>query len=322
MELTSIESIIHERHLIKKQSLKEDFYENEFYIKDKTVDGQVCEKCCCLFKIRQWKLRFTETTPLQINCKKEFVNMMFVKQGCIDISDLINKECVFHSNQHNLFYGNRPQCTIHYKKGETLLYEISLDTTFIEKFLMGRDAIIDNFVYHIKNKKTALIKENHGRITLNMSEIIHQMNACTCSVELKKLFLEAKISELLLAQLDYFKQPKVSYSLKESDIDKIYKIKDFIIQNYNKNYTLYELAQHAGTNDNTLKKGFKELFKTTVFEFWREYRLKMAHSFLIESEMSIKEISYRVGYQNPQHFTIAFKKRYNVLPSKLKKLYS
>ncbi|MCO5248891.1 MAG: AraC family transcriptional regulator [Chitinophagales bacterium] len=321
MELASIESVIHHQHYKAMSDKQKDFYEKEFKINEKTVRGSVCEKCCCLFKIRKWKLNFTESTSLRVNCNKEFVNMVFIKQGMIDISNLINKECILSSNQHNLIYGNQPRCIINCKEGEFLLYEISLDTNFIEKFLMGRNAVIDTFVYHIKNKKSALIKDRHGRITLNMSEIIEQMNTCTCSVELKRLFLEAKISELLLIQLDYFKQPDILDNIKATEIDKIYKVKDFIIQNYEKNYTLYELAQIVGTNDFTLKKYFKKLFGTTVFEFWREHRLKIAHGLIMKGEMSIKEISYNVGYQNPQHFTAAFKKQYNILPNKLKNLY-
>ncbi|WP_234859251.1 helix-turn-helix domain-containing protein [Aquimarina aquimarini] len=43
---------------------------------------------------------------------------------------------------------------------------------------------------------------------------------------------------------------------------------------------------------------------------------------LIEEELTIAEISYAVGYKNPQHFTAAFKRKFGYLPSNLKKEYS
>ncbi|WP_103192391.1 helix-turn-helix domain-containing protein [Formosa algae] len=37
-----------------------------------------------------------------------------------------------------------------------------------------------------------------------------------------------------------------------------------------------------------------------------------------EQGYTIAETAYEIGYKNPQHFTAAFKKKYNYLPSKLK----
>ena len=73
-----------------------------------------------------------------------------------------------------------------------------------------------------------------------------------------------------------------------------------------------------GTNQQTLKKGFKELFGTTIWGYYNNLRMETAKDLLINQEKSIAEVADNIGYKNPQHFTVAFKKKYGILPSILK----
>ncbi|WP_256441273.1 helix-turn-helix transcriptional regulator [Chitinophaga sp. HK235] len=71
-------------------------------------------------------------------------------------------------------------------------------------------------------------------------------------------------------------------------------------------------------NDFKLKKGFKEMFGNTVFGYMNQVRMEKAKLLLLEGKNSIADISFTVGYKNPQHFTAAFKKHFGYLPSELK----
>lgn len=71
----------------------------------------------------------------------------------------------------------------------------------------------------------------------------------------KKNYLEAKISELLFLQLEQlFSNETSKSSLIQKDEEKIYAVREFIVNNLDKNHSLIELAHHVGTNEFTLKK--------------------------------------------------------------------
>jgi DNA-binding response OmpR family regulator len=53
-------------------------------------------------------------------------------------------------------------------------------------------------------------------------------------------------------------------------------------------------------------------------EFIRNYKLKRAAQMILESELSITQIAYEVGFGSPAQFTRAFQKHYNSLPSEFK----
>ena len=78
------------------------------------------------------------------------------------------------------------------------------------------------------------------------------------------------------------------------------------------------MAQYVGTNEFTLKKGFKELFGTTVFNFWNDAKMAEAKKMLLNGSMNVSEVSDLVGYKNPRHFSAAFKRKYGMIPSTLK----
>ena len=53
-------------------------------------------------------------------------------------------------------------------------------------------------------------------------------------------------------------------------------------------------------------------------EFVSNMRLKKAASLLLESDMTIVEIGYAVGFNSPSYFTKSFKKAYGVIPTMFK----
>ena len=87
-------------------------------------------------------------------------------------------------------------------------------------------------------------------------------------------------------------------SLKKADVNKIYKARKIITSKLNQWITVNELATLVGTNEYTLKKGFKELFGVPVFEFIQNHKMEEAHKMLYNSEMNVSSISDMIGYKN------------------------
>ncbi|SEN23099.1 AraC-type DNA-binding protein [bacterium A37T11] len=108
-----------------------------------------------------------------------------------------------------------------------------------------------------------------------------------------------------------------SYIIKEKDLQKLHEVKSLVESNLRRPSSLTELSQQSGLNEFKLKKGFKELFGHTVFGYLNELRMKRGKELLKEG-YTVGETADAVGYKNAHHFTAAFKKKWGILPSKVK----
>ena len=78
------------------------------------------------------------------------------------------------------------------------------------------------------------------------------------------------------------------------------------------------MQQMVGINQCYLKKGFKDLFNTTIFAFVQEQRIARATHLLRQTSHSISEISDMVGFSNPSNFTNSYKSMTGLLPSQIR----
>ena len=83
--------------------------------------------------------------------------------------------------------------------------------------------------------------------------------------------------------------------------------------------TLKELSKLFGTNEFKLKDGFRHFFKTSIYKFYTEERLKQAHVLIQQTDFPLKEIAYMSGFNDYTNFSKAFKKQYHYPPSDLKR---
>lgn len=76
-----------------------------------------------------------------------------------------------------------------------------------------------------------------------------------------------------------------------------------------------ELAREMGMSRVHLYKKISALTGKTPIEFIRLLRLKRATQYLAESQLTIAEIAYRLGFNNPKYFSKYFKEEFGILPS-------
>ncbi len=153
-----------------------------------------------------------------------------------------------------------------------------------------------------------------------MFAIIAQIDNTYYSGKMKALFLEAKMTELFLLQLQEKQQLSIArlFSYKTTDKEKIYEAKFLIDEHINEFITISYLAQSIGINKRKLMQGFKELFGTTIFVYITNLKMEKAKHYLLNENKFVYEVADLIGYKNPQHFISAFKKKFGISPSKLK----
>ncbi len=100
---------------------------------------------------------------------------------------------------------------------------------------------------------------------------------------------------------------------------KIQKAKLYILENIQNIITIPIVAEYVGTNQCYLKKGFKEIFNQTIFEFIQENRMIKAKHLLQESQTSIADVAQSVGYSSTSSFSQSYKNYFGISPIDHKK---
>jgi signal transduction histidine kinase/ligand-binding sensor domain-containing protein/DNA-binding response OmpR family regulator len=83
----------------------------------------------------------------------------------------------------------------------------------------------------------------------------------------------------------------------------------------NPGFSVDRLAKEIGMSRVHLYKKLTSLTGKSPIEFIRIIRLKRAARLLEKSQMSISEIAYQVGFNNPKYFARYFREEYRMLPS-------
>ncbi|MCH4891032.1 helix-turn-helix transcriptional regulator [Acidaminobacter sp. JC074] len=137
----------------------------------------------------------------------------------------------------------------------------------------------------------------------------------------KYMYLYSKVYEMaaiFLKENKTMQHIKSSLKLSKEDKDKIFEAKELVENNLVNPYSIEDLSRKVGLNTFKLKSGFKEMHQNTVFGYLRVCRMKKARRCLECSDCTVLEVANKVGYSNPSHFSVAFKKIYGVFPSELR----
>jgi AraC family transcriptional regulator len=140
---------------------------------------------------------------------------------------------------------------------------------------------------------------------------------------LENIFINAQTQILLLYSMDCMlgeKEEEVftcKFLANEADREKIIKSREVLLQHIGEPLTIKELSRKVAINECYLKKGFKELFGTTIFDFYQSQRMEHAKYLLYDKGLSVTEVSSSLGYSSISHFSTAFKKHTGIKPCEL-----
>lgn len=161
-----------------------------------------------------------------------------------------------------------------------------------------------------------LIKIN--QTTPAMATVLYKILNCPYYGDLKRLYLESKVLELIVLKLEQCRQDKSQsrsgFRLKADDLERIYRARDILVQDLEQPPSLLELAQQAEMNDFKLKRGFRQVFGTTVFGYLHQCRMEKAQQLLETNADSIAQVAQAVGYASPSQFSAAFKRKFGISP--------
>lgn len=191
---------------------------------------------------------------------------------------------------------------------------IHLRPDVVESFLTGPSSTIGQSLLKTNDWKTAWFP----RVTPAIQALAQQMLQCPFYGAARRLYLQAKVFELLAVQIDALQadqgEKAPTLALKPSTVDCIYQARAILTTQIENPPSVTELAQQVGLCDRTLRRGFRKLFGTSVIGYLTQQRLNQAAKLLRQDGYTIAEVANSVGYTHLGHFAAAFRKQFGVRP--------
>ena len=139
---------------------------------------------------------------------------------------------------------------------------------------------------------------------------------------LENIFINAQTQMLLLYSMEcMIGSTENSFTSKflanEADREKIARAREILLLHISEPLTIKALSRKVAINECYLKKGFKEMYGTTIFDFFQSQRMEHAKYLLYEKALSVTDVSSLLGYSSISHFSTAFKKHTGLKPCEL-----
>lgn len=158
-----------------------------------------------------------------------------------------------------------------------------------------------------------------GRIWRTLDSILNHRYAD----KVENIFINAQTQVLLLYSLESVttlkedEVPACKFLALQEEREKIILAREILLNHIGDPITIRELSRKAAMNECYLKKGFKVMFGTTIFDFYQDQRMEHARYLLYEKGLTVSEVSAMLGYSSISHFSTAFKKHTGLKPCEL-----
>lgn len=151
-------------------------------------------------------------------------------------------------------------------------------------------------------------------ILQSIQEIYDIRNDALAELKIQRSFLDVWIS--LCENVISIQQEQVS---KNHHLAALKDMMSFINQNYSEKLRLEDIAASGQVGKTGCCAVFKRYLNKTPNEYLTELRLRKAMDLLKNTDMTILEISYAVGFSGASYFTETFHKFYGYTPSAYRK---
>lgn len=151
-------------------------------------------------------------------------------------------------------------------------------------------------------------------VLIQQGENLHGLGKLTNLLEILEIM--ANTNEYCVISSPIFLNSNI-----KNDSFRFNKVHQFMIQNFNRQITLEEIADVANLSIPAFCRYFKKRSSKTFTNYLNEIRIGQAKKLIIEGKFKISSICTIVGFNNMSNFIEQFKKLTNMLPSEYQKLY-
>ncbi|SES11603.1 helix-turn-helix transcriptional regulator [Pedobacter rhizosphaerae] len=224
----------------------------------------------------------------------------------------------FGRSRHNIRYIPSTKESYEVKPDvEFVYFLIVLSKDYYLRLVDLYSPLHEQFVQEMEKGISTSFAEQDLFMTPEMRRSIDAIMTCRQNGELKRLFTDARITELIMYQLEQFSQhiQGGKETLQDRDISKLEEARAILEQQYIDPPTHKQLSKMILLNEFKLRTGFKKYFGTTIYDFVTRLRMEEAKRLILEEGKNMYEVGINVGFKHQASFTNAFKKYYGILPS-------
>ena len=168
------------------------------------------------------------------------------------------------------------------------------------------------------------------RFTLNLVQLAQSANASSLTqdkgVALYSMILEGKHLAEVENVLLYDTILPLAREIFEKTAEQFQGLSDSIIkiieEEYTEDISLEAIGDRLHYNPNYLSNIFKKETGITFSDYLTGFRFDIAKQWLRETDITVKEISQRLQYRNPQNFIRSFKKKEHMTPGEYRKQHT
>lgn len=225
------------------------------------------------------------------------------------------QEYEIEGEENYIFNGNRGNSICSYVPGQRFWgLSIQLDSETIASLLrhLGKERSRTGLSYG----SNLFYKR---RFSSAVKRILHEIINCRYRDDVKRIYLEGKILELIAVYLDEaILEDRGRNSIARFsayDREALHTARRILDENITAPPGIGKLARQVCLNEYKLKTGFKELFGMSVHAYVIDKRLELARVLLEEQKLGVTEAVLLVGYSDASHFAEKFRKKYGANPS-------
>jgi AraC-like DNA-binding protein len=186
----------------------------------------------------------------------------------------------------------------------TAVINLEVDADYLKDLfeMPERSSVLQSL---LKNTEPLLFEQ---AVYPSLQQIVNHIVTEPVSETFQLFFLKIKAEELicrLLIELEK-RDEKQLYPLNSHDLQTIYKIKAQMLDHLDVPPVIEELAAAAGMSATKLKRLFRQIFGSSIFNYYQQFRMHEAARLLKEEKRSVSETGYRLGFVNLSHFSRVF----------------
>ncbi|HVV06611.1 MAG TPA: AraC family transcriptional regulator [Puia sp.] len=155
-------------------------------------------------------------------------------------------------------------------------------------------------------------------ITFKYRLLLNDFMADIVQHPFRELFTIRNVSILVeYLLLQFFVMERLSKDgnyLSTQDTLNLSKVEHHLCSNYKQEFPgIEKLSRISAMSPTSLKTKFKKYYGETLFGYYQKNKLEHARK-LLDNKVPVKVVATEIGYSNPSHFTLAFKKEYGFSP--------
>lgn len=179
-------------------------------------------------------------------------------------------------------------------------------------------------------------KKRYPRVQLQTKRFITRSGNLYCAGRINSItnlmihFIERFYNQNIARQIEQhfaheIKQSfeSIFYSVSEDSVhhdENIIQAQQWLLRNYDSAVTMQDVANQFDMSLRSFNRRFRSATGSTPLEYLQQIRIGTAKDLLQQSNLSIAEISFKVGFSDPSYFSALFKKLVSLSPRAYRRL--